>query len=144
MKPNEIRGPVESDFGYHVIRLDGIQATQTAPLASVRAAVVDELRKQQAKKVFADWQITLAILFTKRHFIAASSNRYQADDSASAWMTAKQAPSPFNHPGLQSALFSAESLKSKQNTEAIEVQRAFWLPRGYSNIDLHMFARWPR
>jgi peptidyl-prolyl cis-trans isomerase D len=29
MKPNEIRGPVESDFGYHIIRLDGIQPAQT-------------------------------------------------------------------------------------------------------------------
>jgi peptidyl-prolyl cis-trans isomerase D len=37
-------------------------------------------------------------------------------------MTAKTAPPPFNHPGLSAALFSAESTKSKQNTEAIEVQ----------------------
>ena len=37
-------------------------------------------------------------------------------------MTAKQAPPPFNHAGLSAALFSPESIKSKQNTEAIEVQ----------------------
>ena len=36
-------------------------------------------------------------------------------------MTASKAPPPFNHAGLSSALFSAESVKSRQNTEAIEV-----------------------
>jgi peptidyl-prolyl cis-trans isomerase D len=40
----------------------------------------------------------------------------------SGWMTAKQAPPPFNHAALAAALFSPESIKSKQNTEAIEVQ----------------------
>ncbi len=40
----------------------------------------------------------------------------------SGWMTAKNAPPPFNHAGLSAALFSPESIKSKQNTEAIEVQ----------------------
>jgi peptidyl-prolyl cis-trans isomerase D len=37
-------------------------------------------------------------------------------------MTAKKAPAPFNNAALSAALFSAESIKSKQNTEAIEVQ----------------------
>jgi hypothetical protein len=41
----------------------------------------------------------------------------------SDWMTAKNAPPPFNHAGLSAALFSPESIKSRQNTEAIEVQR---------------------
>jgi len=37
-------------------------------------------------------------------------------------MTAKTAPPPFNHAALSAALFSPESIKSKQNTEATEVQ----------------------
>lgn len=123
MKPNEIRGPVESDFGYHVIRLDGIQATQTAPLANVRAAVVDELRKQQAKKVFADLADNFGnLVYENATSLQPAATATKLTIQQSAWMTAKQAPSPFNHPGLQSALFSAESRKSKQNTEAIEVQ----------------------
>jgi peptidyl-prolyl cis-trans isomerase D len=40
----------------------------------------------------------------------------------SGWMTAKSAPPPFNNASLSTALFSPESIKSKQNTEAIEVQ----------------------
>ncbi len=123
MKPNEIRGPVESDFGYHIIRLDGIQPAQTAPLAQVRAGVVEELRKQQAQKVFAD----LADNFSNLVYENASSLQPAAAAAKltirqSGWMTAKNAPPPFNHAGLSAALFSPESIKSKQNSEAIEVE----------------------
>ena len=123
MKPNEIRGPVESDFGYHVIRLDGIQAATTVPLAQVRTAVVDELRKQQAQKAFAG----LADNFSNLVYENAASLQPAAAATKlalqqSSWMTAKTAPSPFNHAGLSAALFSPESIKSKHNTEAIEVQ----------------------
>ena len=37
-------------------------------------------------------------------------------------MSLKNAPPPLNHAGLLAALFSPESIKSKQNTEAFEVQ----------------------
>ena len=122
MMPNEIRGPVESDFGYHIIRLDGIEPAQTAPLSEVRARVVDELRKQQAQKVFAD----LADSFSNLVYENAGSLQPAATSAKltvrqSGWLTAKNAPPPFNHAGLSSALFSPESIKSRQNTEAIEV-----------------------
>ncbi|MDO9009922.1 MAG: peptidyl-prolyl cis-trans isomerase, partial [Thiobacillus sp.] len=123
MKPNEIRGPVESDFGYHVIRLDGIQAAQTAALANVRAAVIDELRKQQSQKVFADLADNFGnLVYENATSLQPAAAATKQTIQQSAWMTARQAPAPFDHPGLQEAVFSSESLKSKQNTEAIEVQ----------------------
>jgi peptidyl-prolyl cis-trans isomerase D len=124
MQPNEIRGPVESDFGYHIIRLDGIQPGQTPPLAQVRDVVVDALRKQQAQRVFAD----LAENFSNLVYENATSLQPAAEAARlsvqqSGWMTAKNAPQPFSHAGLSAALFSPDSIKSRQNTEAIEVRR---------------------
>jgi peptidyl-prolyl cis-trans isomerase D len=123
MKPNEIRGPVESDFGYHIIRLDGIQPAKLAPLNAVRAEVVDELRKQQAQKAFAD----LADNFSNLVYENAQSLKPAADAAKLSikqtdWMSAKTAPAPFNQAALAAALFSADAIKSKQNTDAIEVQ----------------------
>ncbi len=122
MKPNEIRGPVESDFGYHIIRLDGIEPAKVVPLTEVRTAVVEELRKQQAQKAFAD----LAENFSNQVYENAASLQPAATAARlnvqqSGWMAAKTAPAPFNHATLSAALFGAESIKSKQNTEAIEV-----------------------
>jgi len=40
---------------------------------------------------------------------------------ATDWMSPKSAPAPFSNPKLSAALFSADSIKNKQNTEAIEI-----------------------
>jgi peptidyl-prolyl cis-trans isomerase D len=123
MKPNEIRGPVESDFGYHIIRLDGIEAAQTVPLAEVRAAVVDELRKRQAQKVFSDLAVDFGnLVYENADSLQPAATAAKLTIQQSGWLTAKNAPPPFNHAGLSSALFAPESIKSRQNTEAIEVQ----------------------
>jgi peptidyl-prolyl cis-trans isomerase D len=123
MKPNEIRGPVESDFGYHIIRLDGIQTAQTVPLEQVRAAVTEELRKQQAQKAFAGLADNFGnLVYENAASLQPAATAAKLTVQQSGWMTAKQAPPPFNHAGLSAALFSPESIKSKQNTEAIEVQ----------------------
>jgi peptidyl-prolyl cis-trans isomerase D len=123
MKPKEIRGPVESDFGYHIIRLDGIEAGKTAPLAQVRAAVVEELRKQQAQKAFASLADNFSnLVYENGTSLQPAAAAVKLTVRQSGWMTAKTAPPPFNHASLSAALFSPESIKSRQNTEAIEVQ----------------------
>ncbi|HWR77400.1 MAG TPA: SurA N-terminal domain-containing protein [Thiobacillus sp.] len=122
MKPNDIRGPVESDFGYHIIRLDGIQSAQTAPLAEVRAAVVEELRKQQAQKTFAEMADSFSnLVYENAGTLQPAATAAKLTVQQSGWMTAKNAPPPFNHATLSAVLFSPESIKSKQNTEATEV-----------------------
>ncbi|OZA23730.1 MAG: peptidylprolyl isomerase [Hydrogenophilales bacterium 17-61-9] len=123
MKPNEIRGPVESDFGYHIIRLDSIQPGKTAPLAEVRSAVVDALRKQQAQQAFAG----LADNFSNLVYESASSlqpaaSAIKLNIKQGGWMSLKTGRPPLNHPGLLAALFSPDSIKSRQNTEAFEVK----------------------
>ena len=123
MKPNEIRGPIESDFGYHVIRLDAIHAAKIAPLAEVRAAVADALRKEDAQKVFAGLAESFSnLVYENATSLQPAATAAKLTIQQGSWMTAKNAPPPFNNSTLSAALFSSESIKSKLNTEAIEVQ----------------------
>ena len=123
MKPHEIRGPVESDFGYHIIRLDGIQPAKIAPLNEVRAEVVDELRKQQAQKAFADLADNFGnLVYENANSLQPAAAAAKLSVKQSDWMSAKTAPAPFNNATLSAALFSPDAIKSKQNTDAIEVQ----------------------
>ncbi len=122
MKPGEIRGPVESDFGYHVIRLDGIQPAQTAPLAEVRASIVDTLRKQQAQKQFAEMAETFGnLVYENPNSLKAASDAVKSPIRRTGWISAGSSPPPFDKT-LMEALFSADSIKNRQNTEALEVQ----------------------
>src|SRR5690606_28816418 len=60
MSEGEIRGPVESDFGLHIIRLDDIQPGGPLPLEQVRAELENELRDIEAEASFRDLQRTLS------------------------------------------------------------------------------------
>jgi peptidyl-prolyl cis-trans isomerase D len=60
MKPGEVRGPVRTQFGYHIIRLDEIQSAKQKALEDVRGELEAEYRKQEAEKVFGERQEQLA------------------------------------------------------------------------------------
>ena len=56
MSKGEIAGPVESEFGFHIIRLDAIQAGGPLPFEQVRAELENELRDIEAEEAFQDLQ----------------------------------------------------------------------------------------
>jgi peptidyl-prolyl cis-trans isomerase D len=56
MSQGETRGPVKTDFGFHVIRLDGIAAGGTRAFAEVRGELEQELRRERSADRFGDIQ----------------------------------------------------------------------------------------
>jgi peptidyl-prolyl cis-trans isomerase D len=56
MNAGEIRGPVKTQFGYHIIRLDEVQAGKTKPFESVRPELEAELKHNTAADKFGEIQ----------------------------------------------------------------------------------------
>jgi peptidyl-prolyl cis-trans isomerase D len=56
MTAGEIRGPVKTQFGYHIIRLDEVQAGKTKSLDSVRPELEAELKRNAAADKFGEIQ----------------------------------------------------------------------------------------
>ncbi len=52
MKQDEIAGPVKSEFGYHIIKLDGVQGGKTRTFEEARAEIDAEVRKNKAADDF--------------------------------------------------------------------------------------------
>jgi peptidyl-prolyl cis-trans isomerase C len=51
----EIVGPVETDFGYHVIEVTDIQEEATRPLSEVEAQIRDQLTTEAQSEEFTAW-----------------------------------------------------------------------------------------
>ena len=51
----EIVGPVETEFGFHLIEVTEIREEQTQPLADVEAQITDQLAATQQEEEFTNW-----------------------------------------------------------------------------------------
>jgi len=60
MKVGEIRGPVKTQFGYHIIRLDGIQPAQGKSFDQARPELEAQVRRDRATDRFGDIQEQLS------------------------------------------------------------------------------------
>ena len=60
MKPDEIRGPVKTQFGYHILKLVGVQPPSVKTFEQSKADLESDYRRTQAEKLFNDAQDALA------------------------------------------------------------------------------------
>jgi peptidyl-prolyl cis-trans isomerase D len=124
MKAGEISNVVESEFGYHIIRLDAVRGGDKKPFEAVRAEIEAEVKKQLAAKEFAADAERFTNLVNKDtdNFKGVMGElKLKAQTATVLRNPAPDAKGPMASPKLLDAVFSSESIKSKQNTEAIEV-----------------------
>jgi len=60
MKVDEIRGPVKTQFGYHILKLDGIQPPAVKSFDQARTELETEYKRNEAERLFNNAQDQLA------------------------------------------------------------------------------------
>jgi peptidyl-prolyl cis-trans isomerase D len=60
MKVDEIRGPVKTQFGYHILKLDGIQPPTVKSFEQSKAELETEYKRNEAERLFNNAQDQLA------------------------------------------------------------------------------------
>ncbi len=123
MKENQISGLVRSDFGFHIIELTGIKPEKQLPLDQVRADIVAELKRQAARKKYDELADSFRnTVYEQADSLKPAADKFKLTIQQGPWLAkGAQAAAPFNNPKLIAALFSADAIKSKHNTEAVEV-----------------------
>lgn len=133
LKEGELSGVVESEFGYHLIKLTGIRAGQQRPFEQARGEIEAELRKQQAGKRYAEAAEQFSNLVYEqadtfepvaKRFGLALRTAESLDRSGTMKPGAGAAADDgklLSNAKLLGALFSPESIARKQNTEAVDV-----------------------
>ena len=124
LKKGEISELVESDFGFHIIRLTDIKSPKQRSFEEMRPEIEAELKKQQIQKKFAE----SAEIFTNGVYEQAESlkpvaERLKLEIRNAANISRNPAPDAkgvLANAKFLNALFSADALEKKRNTEAIE------------------------
>jgi peptidyl-prolyl cis-trans isomerase D len=123
MQPGELRGLVESQFGFHIIRLDGVVPGARMGLEVVRDEVLQELRQQEAQRRFAEAAERFSnMVYEQPDSLEPVAKEFNLKLETSGWVDEKQAaPAFLANPRLQESLFSEDSLNKRNNVEAVEV-----------------------
>jgi peptidyl-prolyl cis-trans isomerase D len=123
-KEGEIAVPVQSEFGFHVIRLTGIQAGKARSLDETKKELADEIARQKGAKKFAESAEMFGNLaYEQPDSLKPAADRFKLQIRTTPWITRSpnQELGPLDNPKLLAALFSPDSVKNKRNTDAIEV-----------------------
>ncbi len=123
MKKDEIRGPIASDFGFHVIRLTNVKGGEVPAFDSIKGKIEQDLKNQAAQQKFAE----SAQKFQDKVFEQSDTFKSITEDTkipavTSQLLTRSQVQAiAMGNTKMTQAIFSQSALTSKKNTEAVEI-----------------------
>ncbi len=123
MKVGDIVGPVQTDFGYHVIKLNAITPEQVRPFEEVKAQIETDLKRQQAAQQFATAADQLQnLVYEQADSLQGAAKALGLPVQTTQLVTRAQAQALAQGSAkFVQALFSPESIQGRRNTEAIEI-----------------------
>lgn len=127
LKDGETSAVVETEFGYHLIRVNGIRAASARRFEDARAELLAELKQKQAAQKFAEAAETFSnMVYEQTSGFGPVAEKFGLKVLVTDWIGNDPAsvPRQLANPKLIGALFSPDSIKSRRNTDAVEVASA--------------------
>lgn len=121
MRKGEVSEPVRSDFGFHVIRLDDIQAGGPLPFEQVRAELEQELRLRRSDALWRDASRDIADALFDAESIEALASTVGLEVRQAEGYT-RNGGAPFgNNQAAIDAVFDDGVLNNRQVSDIVEL-----------------------
>ncbi|WP_020182018.1 SurA N-terminal domain-containing protein [Methylotenera sp. 1P/1] len=121
MKVNEVSDLVESEFGYHIIKLNGVTG-QSSSFDQMKPQIKAELIFQKAQAKYAELSEDFSnMVYEQSASLAPVAKKYNLQLQTTQLMSRADGAKYFKSDKLMNLAFSDEVLKEKRNSEAVEV-----------------------
>jgi len=125
MKKGDISDLVESDFGFHIIKVTDIKTPKQRTFEELRPSMEADLKTQQAQRKFAEVAESFTnTVYEQSDSLKPAAEKLKLEVKTATGLQRKPAPGAAGalaNPKLLAAIFSPDSLEKKRNTEALEV-----------------------
>lgn len=122
LKKGEISELVETEFGYHLIRLDDVRGAEVKPLAEVRDELVEKLKKEAADNALYELSELMAnSAYENPDSLDAVAEALGQPVKTSELFTRSSGSGIAQHAAVRQAAFSTLVLQQGENSELIEV-----------------------
>ncbi len=122
LKIGEISGLVQTDFGFHIIKLLAVIPAKTFPLDKAKSAITQRLKLQKTNDKFAELAEKFNnIVYEQSDTLKPAAELVKIPLQTSGWLSKKQPGSlPWTDKALQ-AIFTEDVTKKKRNSAAVEI-----------------------
>jgi peptidyl-prolyl cis-trans isomerase D len=123
MKVGDIVGPIETQFGYHIIKLTDVKAAQVPTLESLKPQIEQDLKKTAAQKIFAKQVEDFSnLVYDQPDSLKPVLEKFKLTPQTTGWVSRQGGDMPLlTNEKLMRSIFSESVLRKHQNTEAVEV-----------------------
>ncbi len=123
MEKEEIRGPIQTGFGFHIIKLSAIKKGENINFDEVKDEVEKKLRRQKSSKDFGEKAEEFRnIVYEENESFQLAVETLKLSIQKSGWISRAGGKEPyFNNTKLLQVMFSEDAIKNRNNSEAIQI-----------------------
>jgi peptidyl-prolyl cis-trans isomerase D len=114
---------IRTDFGFHIIRVTGVKPERVKSFDEVKLTIADELKRELGAKRYAEAAEPFGnLVYEQPESLTPAAEKWKLSVQQTGWLSkSDKLPFPLNNKKLADALFGADAIKKKHNTEAVEV-----------------------
>ncbi len=122
LKQGEMSGLVQTEFGWHILEVIGIESSQPKSFETMRAQLLAEVQKSKARVSYAELAEKFSnMVYEQATSFEAVAKSMNLEIKRQAAMTRSGAQGVLADAKVLRAIFDPESLRGQRNTDAVEV-----------------------
>jgi len=121
----QISDLVETDFGYHIIRVTDVRSPKTRSFEEMKDELTAEIKKQQLQKKYAEAaELFSSAVYEQSDSLKPAASKLGLQIQSAQRVSRAAAPDAkglLANPKLLAAIFSSDVIEKKRNTEAVDI-----------------------